>query len=147
VIEAVIDRTIHFGVDIDSDAPPRLHPDLVRVPMFRDVVGVVCARGKPPLGASLFHVPRVRSSERVVEALRAKGRLPERVVPCGDLDLVESLVLSGAGIGVLPWRVAIQGTARCGCSTRSFPSRSTWGAYSFEATCIEPARRCCFATN
>lgn len=80
--------------------------------MFRDVVGVVCAKGKQPKEAPLFHVPRVRSSERVVEALRAKGTLPERVVACGDLDLVKSLVLSGAGIGVLPWRVAIQGTAR-----------------------------------
>lgn len=112
VIEAVVDRTIHFGVDIDSDAPSRLHPDLVRIPMFRDVVGVVCSKGKLSPGAPLFHVPRVRSSERVVEALRAKGRLPERVVACGDLDLVKSLVLSGAGIGVLPWRAAIQGTAR-----------------------------------
>jgi len=112
LVEAVVDRTIQFGVDIDSDPPPRLPPDLVRVPMFRDVVGVVCARGKPAPGAPLFHVPRVRSSERVVEALRARGRLPGRVVPCGDLDLVKSLVLSGAGIGVLPWRLGIHGTAR-----------------------------------
>jgi DNA-binding transcriptional LysR family regulator len=112
VIEAVVDRTIHFGVDIDCDAPAKLHPDLVRIPMFRDVVGVVCARGKPPAGAPLFHVPRVRSSERIVQALRVSGGLPERVVPCGDLDLVKNLVLSGAGVGVLPWRMAIQGTAR-----------------------------------
>lgn len=112
VIEAVVDRTVHFGVDIDSDPPPKLHPDLVRVRMFRDVVGVVSARGKPAPGASLFHVPRVRSSERVLEALRAKGRLPERVVACGDLDLVKSLVLSHAGIGILPWRLAIHDTPR-----------------------------------
>jgi len=112
VIEAVVDRTIDFGLDIDSDPPPRLPPDLVRVPMFRDVVGVVCARGRRPAASPLFYVPRVRSGERVVEALRAKGKLPERVVACGDLDLVKSLVLSGAGIGVLPWRAAIQGTAR-----------------------------------
>jgi len=112
VIEAVVDRTIHFGVDIDSDPPPKLHPDLVRVRMFRDVVGVVCARGKPAPGAPLFHVPRVHSSERVLEALRAKGRLPERVVACGDLDLVKSLVLSRAGIGILPWRLALHETPR-----------------------------------
>jgi DNA-binding transcriptional LysR family regulator len=34
------------------------------------------------------------------------------VAACGDLDLVKSMVLSGAGISVLPWRVAIQGTVR-----------------------------------
>src|SRR5205814_9700 len=46
------------------------------------------------------------------EALRARGQLPERVVPCGDLELVKSLVLGGVGVGVLPWRVAMQGTSR-----------------------------------
>ena len=112
VIEAVVDRTVHFGVDIDSDPPSGLYPDLVRVPMFRDIVTVVCASGKPRQEAPLFHVPRVRSSERVVEALRARRLLPARVVPCGDLDLVKTMVLSGAGIGVLPWRLAIQDTVR-----------------------------------
>jgi DNA-binding transcriptional LysR family regulator len=34
------------------------------------------------------------------------------VIPCGDLELVKSLVLHGAGVGILPWRVAIYGTAR-----------------------------------
>jgi DNA-binding transcriptional LysR family regulator len=111
VIEAVVDRTVHFGLDIDS-LVPRRHPDLVRVPLFRDVVGIVCARRRPPATAPLFHVPRVRSSAKIVEALQARGLLPERVVPCGDLELVKSLVQSGAGLGVLPWRLAIQGTTR-----------------------------------
>jgi DNA-binding transcriptional LysR family regulator len=52
--------------------------------------------------AEKSYVPRIPSSQRVVEALRATGKLPGRVVPCGDLELVKSLVLHGAGIGILP---------------------------------------------
>jgi DNA-binding transcriptional LysR family regulator len=106
---AVVDRTVHFGVGVDGGLRP--HHELVYVPMFRDVMGVVCARRPPRAAAPLFYVPRIRSSEKVVEALRAKGKLPERVVPCGDLELVKSLALQGAGVGILPWRVALYGTA------------------------------------
>jgi DNA-binding transcriptional LysR family regulator len=112
VLEAVVDRTVHFGVGTSSSLMARPHPELVMVPLFRDVIGVVAARRRLPANAPLFHVPRIAPSERVVAALRARGQLPARVVPCGDLELVKSFVLNGVGLGVLPWRVAINGTAR-----------------------------------
>jgi LysR family nitrogen assimilation transcriptional regulator len=111
VVDAVVDRTVGFGVGVGS-AAPRPHPDLVVVPMFRDVMCVVRATRHPPPTAALFYVPRILLSERVVDSLRSKGRLPNRLVACGDLDLVKSLVMEGAGFGVLPWRVAMQGTPR-----------------------------------
>lgn len=104
VRDAVIDRTAHFGVDAGIEPLP--HRDLVIVPMFRDLIAVVCARRRPRTVAPLFYVPRIPSCTRVLEALRARRKLPERVVPCGDLELVKSLVLNGAGIGILPWRMA-----------------------------------------
>lgn len=110
VVDAVVDRTVHFGVGVTSSVRP--HPELVPVPMFRDVMVVVTGRRRPAPSAPLFHVPRVLLSEKVLDALRDRKELPERVVPCGDLELVKSLVLHGAGIGILPWRVAIQDTAR-----------------------------------
>jgi DNA-binding transcriptional LysR family regulator len=99
---------VHFGVDAGVWLRP--HQELVIVPMFRDVMSVVCARRRPRAAVPLFYVPRIPSSEKVIEALRARGKLPERVVPCGDLELVKSLVLHGAGIGIVPWRVATYGT-------------------------------------
>jgi DNA-binding transcriptional LysR family regulator len=110
VRDAVMDRTIHFGVD--AGVGPRRNPDLVVVPMFRDFMGVVRGRRAPRPGAPLFYVPRIPSSQRVVDLLGSRGKLPERVVPCGDLELVKSFVLSGAGTGVLPWRYAAHGVAR-----------------------------------
>ncbi len=106
VIDAVIDRTVHFGVDTTSGASSRPHPDLVSVPMFRDVVCVVTSKHRLPASAPLFHVPRIPPSARVVAALQATGHVGGRVMSCGDLELVKSLVASGAGLGVLPWRVA-----------------------------------------
>jgi DNA-binding transcriptional LysR family regulator len=110
VRDAVVDRTVHFAVD--AGLGPRPHPDLVIVPMFRDLIGVVCARRRPPAVAPLFYVPRIPSCQKVVDGLRERGKLPERVVPCGDLELVKSLVLHGTGTGVLPWRVASYGAPR-----------------------------------
>ena len=72
--EAVLDRAVHFGVDAGL-APP-LHPELVVVPLFRDVMGVVGGRRRPRAPRPLFHVPRIPSSERVLAALRARGKLP-----------------------------------------------------------------------
>ena len=112
VVDAVVDRTVHFGIGVMSASAPHPHPDLVVVPLFRDVMGVVCARRRPAPTAPLFHVPRIGLSEKVFEALRVRGELPSRIVPCGDLELVKSLVLNGVGIGVLPWRVATHGAAR-----------------------------------
>ena len=108
VRDAVVSRTVQFGVGVS----PQPHPDLVLVPLFRDVMVVVRGRRPLPKAAPLFYVPRISLSEKVVGAMRDLGRLPTRVVPCGDLELVKSLVLHGAGIGVLPWRVARYGTAR-----------------------------------
>jgi len=106
VRDAVVNRTVQFGVGVS----PRPHPDLVLVPLFRDVMVVVRGRRPLPRAAPLFYVPRISLSEKVVGAMRGAGRLPTRLVPCGDLELVKSLVLHGAGIGVLPWRVARYGT-------------------------------------
>jgi DNA-binding transcriptional LysR family regulator len=110
VVDAVIDRTVHFGIGVRSAIEDRLHPELVVVPLFHDTMVVVRARKRPPADAPLFHVPRITLSERVIEAMRAKRQLPARLVACGDLELIKRLVLGGAGIGVLPWRVAIQDT-------------------------------------
>jgi len=113
VRDAVIDGTVHFGLLVS----PRPQPELVLVKLFRDVVGVfapgqlaprerVAALARGPL----YHVERVAISRRVVAALARRKLLPPRVMACGDLELAKSLALSGAGVAVLPLRVAIYNT-------------------------------------
>ncbi len=112
VVDAVLDRTVHFGVGVGSANAVRPHPELVVVPLFRDVMTALCTRDQKAPPSQLFYVPRIALSERVLSAMAAQGKLPERVVACGDLELVKSLVLAGAGSGILPWRVAIEGSTR-----------------------------------
>jgi DNA-binding transcriptional LysR family regulator len=113
VRDAVVDRTVHFGLLVS----PRPQPELVLVKLFRDLVGVfapgqlrrrerraVLARGP------LYHVDRVAISRRVIAALARRKLLPQRVMACGDLELAKSLALNGAGAAVLPLRVAIYNT-------------------------------------
>ncbi|NOK32907.1 LysR family transcriptional regulator [Corallococcus exercitus] len=112
VRNAVVDRKVHFGVAVS----PRPHPDLVLVKLFRDVMGVFASRellrahrGGPRAlvkKGPLLSVERIFLSRKVVEALGAGGMLPERLMSCGDLELVKSLALNGVGPAILPARVA-----------------------------------------
>ena len=114
VRDAVVDRTVHFGVMVS----PRPHPELVLVKLFRDVMGVFVPGHLDPqerldflARGPLFHVERVLLSRKVVEALGKRGLLPRRLMACGDLELAKSLALNGAGAAVLPSRVAGYNTA------------------------------------
>jgi DNA-binding transcriptional LysR family regulator len=109
VRDAVVDRTVHFGLMVS----PRPHPELVLVKLFKEVVGVFVPGqldGQERLDflarGPLFHVERVPISRKVVEALGKQGLLPRRVTACGDLELAKSLALNGDGAAVLPSRVA-----------------------------------------
>jgi DNA-binding transcriptional LysR family regulator len=114
VRDAVADRKVHFGLVVN----PRPHPDLVFVPLFHDAMDVfVAAEGAPAEGdveaaharlrtGPLIYAPRVLQCQELLERLAAKSLLPERLLPCGDLELVKSLALSGLGVALLPRRVA-----------------------------------------
>jgi DNA-binding transcriptional LysR family regulator len=113
VRDAVVDGIVHFGLLVS----PRPQPELVLVKLFKDLVGVFAPGQLPPrerlavlARGPLYHVERVAISRRVVAALAQRKLLPPRVMACGDLELVKSLALSGAGAAVLPLRVAIYNT-------------------------------------
>jgi DNA-binding transcriptional LysR family regulator len=112
VRNAAVERVVDFGVGVS----PRPHPDLVLAELFREVMGVFAAapdgrgRCESPLErlrrGPLLYVQRIYLSRKVVEALGARGLLPERLLPCGDLELAKSLALRGVGPAILPSRVA-----------------------------------------
>ncbi|HET7788722.1 MAG TPA: LysR family transcriptional regulator [Myxococcales bacterium] len=114
VLNAVVERTVHFGIVVNPDP----HPDLVQVKLFRDAVDLfVLAEGAPAAGdleaakerlrrGPLVFAGRVLQSQQIVDRLAAMDALPARLLPCGDLELVKSLALGGLGVAVLPRRVA-----------------------------------------
>ena len=118
--EAVIDREVHFGLVVN----PRPHPDIVMVDLFPDAVALFVAtdrlaqapgaddaeRADHLLKAGpLVYAGRVMQCQQIIDELAEVGLLPQRMLNCGDLELVKSLTAGGTGVGVLPRRVAAYG--------------------------------------
>ena len=59
----------------------------------------------------LFHVPALLQTQVLLSTLEGDGVRIGRTVACSSMELVKSLVLDGAGVGVLPYRVATHGVA------------------------------------
>jgi molybdate transport repressor ModE-like protein len=114
VAQATVERSVHFGLAVN----PEPHPDLVLMKLFRDAVDLfVRSEGAPVSGdleaararlrqGPLLFAGRVTQSQQIVEQLATEGLLPERLLSCGDLELVKSLALAGLGVALLPRRVA-----------------------------------------
>lgn len=108
VERAVVERKIDFGIVVN----PEGHAETVVTPLFEDRVAFVAHRRLAARGAGLvashplFHVPALRQTQFLLGALEQSGRRPARLVPCASLELVKSLVVDRAGIGILPLRVA-----------------------------------------
>jgi DNA-binding transcriptional LysR family regulator len=118
VRDRVIERTVDFGIVVN----PRPHADLVLVDMFEDVVDFfVRARGRKSPARTLeeayeriavgpvVHAARVAESQALLRRLDQEGCVAERLLACGDFELVKSIVRAGVGVGVLPRRVAAYG--------------------------------------
>ncbi|MCB9528365.1 MAG: LysR family transcriptional regulator [bacterium] len=113
VLQRVVDRDLHFGLVVN----PRPHLDLVLVELFGDAVDLFATVPAPDRAAAhariaagpLVYVERLPQSGAYLDHFAAEGCSPRRVLTCGELELVKSLVLGGLGIGVLPRRVAAYG--------------------------------------
>ena len=114
VLEAAVDRSVHFGLVVN----PEPHPDLVQMKLFRDAVDLfVVADGAPEAGdleaakkrlrrGPLVFAGRILQSQQIIDQLAAMDALPPRLLSCGDLELVKSFALAGLGVAILPRRVA-----------------------------------------
>lgn len=113
VREAVIDRRIDFGLVVN----PEPHPDLVLVKLFHDGIEVFVSVKEPlPMSrvAALVRVKqgplicarRIGPVRDLLARFDADDALPERILDCGDLQLVRRLAVAGLGVALLPRRVA-----------------------------------------
>ncbi len=126
VEQAIVDRRVDLGLVVN----PAGHPDTVVRALFEDRVCFVAAtelaRGaatslpkKTRAKAAeallahhpLFHVPAIRQTQALLAELASRGTKVQGGVACSSMELVKSLVLDGAGIGILPYRVATHGVA------------------------------------
>lgn len=117
VQEAVVGREVDFGIIVN----PSPHPELVLVELFEDAMDLFVAapEGSAPLEREaamarlregpLVFAGRVSQCRDLIERLAHEQLLPERLLSCGDLELVKSMALAGVGVALLPRRVAAYG--------------------------------------
>jgi len=112
----IVERAVDVGLVVN----PNEHPDCVVRDLFADRVTFVVARKlarqvRNPITLlterPLFHVPALRQTQVLLAELESSDVRIGRMVACSSMELVKSLVLDAAGVGVLPYRVAAHGVA------------------------------------
>lgn len=112
VQRAVVERVVDVGVVVNAEP----HPDCVVQSLFADRVELIVASSlkrtarRDPLALlrthPLLYVPALRQVQYLLGALEQRGLRASRPLPCSSMELVKSLVVDGAGVGILPRRVA-----------------------------------------
>ncbi|WP_293269872.1 LysR family transcriptional regulator substrate-binding protein [Nannocystis sp.] len=66
-------------------------------------------RDRDPQHRPLIFAGRVQQCGELLEQLAERGAVPQRLLSCGDFELVKSLALAGVGVAILPRRIAAYG--------------------------------------
>ena len=107
ITEDVISFRVDFGIVVN----PVAHPDLVIRQLCKDEVTFWVAKGKNELqdpnsgNAVLICDPELIQTQSLMKQIRGKIKY-SRVMTTSNLEVATSMVASGAGIGILPGRVA-----------------------------------------
>lgn len=109
VMTAIVERRVDVGIVVNPDP----HPDCVVTSLFTDRVELLALAslvGKKgvPGALPLLYVPVLMQTQWILARL-SDGLKVRRHLTCSSMELVKSLVVDGAGIGILPRRVASHG--------------------------------------
>lgn len=108
----VTDAIINFKADFGIVVNPVEHPDLVIKLLAKDEVTLWSRGGHTPVQnpkngtGVLISDPDLIQSQHISKQLRAKGFKFARTVTTSSLEVTTALTASGAGIGIIPGRVA-----------------------------------------
>jgi DNA-binding transcriptional LysR family regulator len=108
VTEMVIDFEVDFGLVVN----PRSHPDLTIIHLYDDEFALWVSDEPTVLQdlesgeAVLISDPDLGQSQQVMQALAKRKLAFRRTVRSASLELIAALTAAGAGVGLLPQRVA-----------------------------------------
>jgi DNA-binding transcriptional LysR family regulator len=102
ITEAVISFKVDFAVVVN----PVSHPDLVMKKLADDEVTFWVARSGNVSTSTLIYDDQLMQTNEILKKLRASEF--KRSLVSGNLEIVASLTANGAGVGILPGRVAQQ---------------------------------------
>ncbi len=110
----ITDEVIGFKVDFGIVVNPVEHPDLVIKLLARDEVSLWTGPGsaaekEAQAGRGILVCdPDLLQTQAIQKQMAKKGMVFTRTVTTSSLELVTALVEGGAGIGILPGRVALR---------------------------------------
>lgn len=108
----VTEKIISFQIDFGIVVNPAQHPDLVILELFKDEVRYFTSKKKTPTNNPeseekvLIHEPSLTQTQDVYSKSQKKGLNFKRTLSSSNLEVIARLTSSGAGLGILPTRVA-----------------------------------------
>ncbi|MGZ3697945.1 MAG: LysR family transcriptional regulator [Bdellovibrionota bacterium] len=108
----ITEEVISFRVDFGLVVNPTQHPDLVIKTLFKDEVSLWTGKGSSPLQdphsgeGVLICEPDLLQTQAILKQVNKAGFKFGRTLTSSNLELVTELVAAGAGVGILPERVA-----------------------------------------
>ncbi len=108
ITESVISFQIDFGVVVN----PAQHPDLVIIELFKDEVRFFTSKKKTVTNDPdsdekvLIFEPSLNQAQDVYNKSQKKGLNFKRTLSSSNLEVIAKLTSKGAGLGILPTRVA-----------------------------------------
>ncbi len=101
----VTEKVVSFEIDIGIVVNPISHPDLALLPLCRDEVAMW--RGPEKYNQDILILdPDLLQTQAILSKLKKSEMTFKRTVHSSNLELIASLVGKGAGVGILPERVA-----------------------------------------
>jgi DNA-binding transcriptional LysR family regulator len=107
----ITEDVVSFKTDIGLVINPVPHPDLIIKEISKDEVGFWRSKKDNALNtpgsgqAVLILEPDMLQSQELLQKLGKKRGLFDRTITTSDLELIRTLTLNGAGVGILPQRV------------------------------------------
>ena len=101
ITEGVISYEIDFGIVVN----PVSHPDLVLRDLYLDQMTFWVHPSRAHL-TTLICDPNLLQTDHLLKEVQKSGFKFSRILPSTSLELIAALVAAGAGVGILPARVA-----------------------------------------
>lgn len=138
VLQGVRDRELDFGLVVN----PTPYDELVLVPLFHDRVTFFTKEETAPtledaqdrlMTSPVAFMERMPQAIKMLAMLQGQGIEPRQRIPCGEHELVRAMAQGGAGIAILPWRVATMGPGSLNLLHGALPAESDWIALCWRA--------------
>ncbi|MBP9707466.1 MAG: LysR family transcriptional regulator [Oligoflexales bacterium] len=124
ITEAVISHELDFGLVVN----PVRHPELVIIELCVDEVKFwiakeLTANERKTVLTTVIWDPALLQAQELLRNLKVKQHSFRRQLPSASLEIVADLTLAGAGIGILPQRVAARvAGSRLICINKQWPT-------------------------